>query len=321
MNDLYLMIFLFILTSFQAFMCMPYFNKGIQVFLGIFLFSPFILFMMKDSKDYQFLFLACIGIILLYTLLLLFMFFSALEGEGEGEGKNKSLNKMHNSICTYRSKYLLFSFFSFITITYIFAFMLYFHNNFYIQEYHKPALHMTHYKEEERLPFIKEFRVSATTKNIMVNFNKEDRNEIFKTITKMTKDDFENIVITFKSISKEKHQLIAQNMNKMQLQILEEIRNDYKKKVIESIQWNMQYEYCNKCNNHVMVIFSGLKRMTLLDFIYFSTYTITTTGYGDIVPISPVSKLITIVENFYEVFFIVIFLSALMLPISSNKPQ
>lgn len=48
-------------------------------------------------------------------------------------------------------------------------------------------------------------------------------------------------------------------------------------------------------------------RLNLLDYIYFTTYTITTTGYGDIRPADPVMKGMTILTNFIEVLFIAIF--------------
>jgi hypothetical protein len=54
------------------------------------------------------------------------------------------------------------------------------------------------------------------------------------------------------------------------------------------------------------------KDLNLLDYIYFGVYTITTTGYGDIIPISPYSKFITTVANFFEVFLIVVFFNVLL---------
>lgn len=47
--------------------------------------------------------------------------------------------------------------------------------------------------------------------------------------------------------------------------------------------------------------------MDLLDYFYFATYTITTTGYGDIRPNKPVMKAMTTVTNLLEVLFIAIF--------------
>jgi len=52
--------------------------------------------------------------------------------------------------------------------------------------------------------------------------------------------------------------------------------------------------------------------LELLDYIYFTFYTITTTGYGDIVPVSPFAKFITSVANLFEVVFIVIFFNVLV---------
>ncbi len=54
------------------------------------------------------------------------------------------------------------------------------------------------------------------------------------------------------------------------------------------------------------------KELSLLDAIYFATYTITTTGYGDIIPITPYARFLSTLANIYEVIFIVIFLGALI---------
>jgi Ion channel len=56
----------------------------------------------------------------------------------------------------------------------------------------------------------------------------------------------------------------------------------------------------------------GGRDLTLLDYIYFGVYTITTTGYGDIKPVSVFSKFITIVANFFEIFLIVVFFNVLL---------
>lgn len=49
-----------------------------------------------------------------------------------------------------------------------------------------------------------------------------------------------------------------------------------------------------------------------LDYMYFSLYTITTTGYGDIKPVTPLAKFICSLENIIEVFFLVIFVNVLI---------
>ena len=54
------------------------------------------------------------------------------------------------------------------------------------------------------------------------------------------------------------------------------------------------------------------KKLTLLDYVYFTTYTITTTGYGDIQPVSPRAKFISSLANILELFFLVVFFNALL---------
>jgi hypothetical protein len=52
--------------------------------------------------------------------------------------------------------------------------------------------------------------------------------------------------------------------------------------------------------------------LELLDYIYFTIYTITTTGYGDIVPVSAFAKFTTSLANLFEVMFTVIFFNVLV---------
>lgn len=47
-------------------------------------------------------------------------------------------------------------------------------------------------------------------------------------------------------------------------------------------------------------------RLDLLDYLYFTIYTITTTGYGDIIPLSPFARFVVSVANLYELFFVAI---------------
>ena len=50
----------------------------------------------------------------------------------------------------------------------------------------------------------------------------------------------------------------------------------------------------------------------LMDYIYFSIYTISTTGYGDIKPATTYSKFLVSLENFFEIFFLVCFMNSLI---------
>ncbi len=50
----------------------------------------------------------------------------------------------------------------------------------------------------------------------------------------------------------------------------------------------------------------------LLDYLYFTFYTITTTGYGDIIPLSPFAKFVASIANVFEVVFVVIFFNVLV---------
>lgn len=54
------------------------------------------------------------------------------------------------------------------------------------------------------------------------------------------------------------------------------------------------------------------KPLRLMDYMYFSIYTITTTGYGDIVPTTAYAKFVTSVANVFEVIFLVVFFNAIL---------
>jgi hypothetical protein len=54
------------------------------------------------------------------------------------------------------------------------------------------------------------------------------------------------------------------------------------------------------------------KELRLMDYVYFSIYTITTTGYGDIVPNTAYAKFVTSVANLFEVIFLVVFFNAIL---------
>jgi len=55
-----------------------------------------------------------------------------------------------------------------------------------------------------------------------------------------------------------------------------------------------------------------VRNATLMDHIYFSIYTITTTGYGDIIPTTAYAKFLCSLANILEVFFLVVFVNALL---------
>lgn len=62
------------------------------------------------------------------------------------------------------------------------------------------------------------------------------------------------------------------------------------------------------------------KRMKLMDYMYFSVYTITTTGYGDIVPTTSYAKFVASLANICEVLFLVVFFNAII-SIKGDNPS
>jgi len=68
----------------------------------------------------------------------------------------------------------------------------------------------------------------------------------------------------------------------------------------------------DKLNAYLSNFPKGRSQPNLLEYMYFSIYTITTTGYGDILPVSQEAKFIVSMENLVEVFFTVIFFGILI---------
>jgi hypothetical protein len=61
--------------------------------------------------------------------------------------------------------------------------------------------------------------------------------------------------------------------------------------------------------------------LNLMDYMYFSIYTITTTGYGDIVPTTSYAKFVTSLANICEVLFLVVFFNALISIRGGQQPD
>lgn len=62
------------------------------------------------------------------------------------------------------------------------------------------------------------------------------------------------------------------------------------------------------------------RKLELIDYMYFSIYTITTTGYGDIIPTTAYAKFIISIANICEVLFLVVFFNALVSIRKDNNP-
>lgn len=60
-------------------------------------------------------------------------------------------------------------------------------------------------------------------------------------------------------------------------------------------------------------------KLDILDYIYFSMYTLTTTGYGDIVPISAWARFVTIIANLYELIYTVLLFNVILLKIAGHN--
>ena len=63
------------------------------------------------------------------------------------------------------------------------------------------------------------------------------------------------------------------------------------------------------------------KPLMLMDYMYFSIYTITTTGYGDIIPTTAYAKFLSSLANICEVLLLVVFFNALVSLRRGQEPK
>jgi len=79
------------------------------------------------------------------------------------------------------------------------------------------------------------------------------------------------------------------------------------------IKYYTIYSYNSK-NFYILTENLNIKSgANLFDFIYFSFITITTVGYGDIIPINPMAKFLTIIEVLLGISFVSLILGRLIL--------
>ena len=79
------------------------------------------------------------------------------------------------------------------------------------------------------------------------------------------------------------------------------------------IKYYTIYSYNSK-NFYILTENLNIKSgANLFDFIYFSFITITTVGYGDIIPINPTAKFLTIIEVLLGISFVSLILGRLIL--------
>jgi outer membrane protein OmpA-like peptidoglycan-associated protein len=79
-----------------------------------------------------------------------------------------------------------------------------------------------------------------------------------------------------------------------------------------SVEISVLSYYGDKTSSHNNLDHPLGRPLSLLDYTYFGMYTITTTGYGDIVPVTAFAKFVPMVANFFHVFMIVVFFNVLI---------
>ena len=86
--------------------------------------------------------------------------------------------------------------------------------------------------------------------------------------------------------------------------------------------WSIFYQFLeNLIPGSFNGLSAGLKHTHFNDLVYYSLVTITTLGYGDITPATPLAKALVIIEVIVGVFYIAILVAALVGDFMATKAQ
>jgi hypothetical protein len=117
---------------------------------------------------------------------------------------------------------------------------------------------------------------------------------------------------------------VAKHANESSKKILE-LTKDKTKKEVELQESLDAFKFVDQAAGMRVVaislrpVESGFMPLSLMDYMYFTIYTITTTGYGDIVPTTTFAKFLCSAANILEVFFLVVFFNALLSVRGENR--
>lgn len=76
--------------------------------------------------------------------------------------------------------------------------------------------------------------------------------------------------------------------------------------------WTSVYMALYHINSQAFHVLSGTADFTSVDFIYFSFITLTTLGYGDIIPVSPIAKMLAATEAVTGVLYLTVLVAKLV---------
>ena len=316
-------------------------------------YSGYILIQGMNLNHHSFL---CLIVALLFMLVSFFVTWCILTPKNTI--KNKKIKQFKNGIELYPFLCICFFLAVFMCITFLFAFSFALHDKHLRLNNHNKNNILHSHKEPSVAIYknivmlngqVKKQKKSFTDR--LITFNSCDQNQKDAPYSdycpqqELLNDNFgednsENIehLVDFlqnhKSYEHIKIIIIGENFKNKRV-VLDALQK--KTERYNNIQWTLNQpqenvEFYNIGNNQVgtsieyIPTIHDLNSMNiacepdLLDYIYFSVYTITTTGYGDIIPVSGYAKFLVTLENIFELFFIVIFFNAL-LSLNSSRVQ
>jgi hypothetical protein len=89
--------------------------------------------------------------------------------------------------------------------------------------------------------------------------------------------------------------------------------------LLSGLAWSLAYSLLSRLDPNSFVFTLGPKSMNVFTGLYFSFVTLSTVGYGDIVPVSSVARMLAIVEAMFGMFYMTLLIARLVSLYSSKS--
>lgn len=135
-------------------------------------------------------------------------------------------------------------------------------------------------------------------------------------------DKVKDLADILRSIKKDKNDKAADGERLKRLQELQKVKGDELTSALEALKYLDEDDAKRVAIVSLTPVQSNHQYLplSLMDYMYFTTYTVTTTGYGDITPTTTYTKFLCSFANIIEVFFLVVFFNALLSVKGDSKP-
>jgi len=157
--------------------------------------------------------------------------------------------------------------------------------------------------------------------------NKVDELKIFVRTNYLTEDAIKDPLERINLLTRAMIALEEAKRANLRTKKISELTEDKTKKEVELQESLDTFKFVDKAAGMRVVAVSlrpvqeshWIMPLSLMDYMYFTIYTITTTGYGDIIPMTTFAKFLCSAANILEVFFLVVFFNALLSVRGENR--